>query len=237
MKVIITKDYDEMSEVAAGYVIKYLSDFKRVNLAITAGKTPIGMYEKLVLLVKDKEYYNHVHYYNFDEIPFREKVNGVTMKNLDQLFFLPAHIHRENIHILDGSNYENYDEVIKQNGGLDLVVMGLGWDGHFCGNLPGTCTFNDKTHAVYSFQMKDFTERLAGEFDGDKTKVPDYYVTMGPKTIMQARELVVIVNGTHKAKIVKEAFFGPICEEIPASILQMHPNITLIMDQDAASEL
>lgn len=133
MKLIITEDYQEMSRVAAHHLLGYMSKTRRVNLAITAGSTPKGMYEYLTTLVKGKPWYDNCYFYNFDEIPFRGKEGeGVTITNLRNLFFTPAGIKEENIQKLTIDNYREHDQKLAREGGLDLVVLGLGADGHFC---------------------------------------------------------------------------------------------------------
>lgn len=127
MKLIITEDYQEMSRVAAHHLLGYMSKMRRVNLAITAGSTPKGMYEYLITLVKGKPWYDNCYFYNFDEIPFRGKEGeGVTITNLRNLFFTPAGIKEENIQKLTIDNYREHDQKLAREGGLDLVVLGLG---------------------------------------------------------------------------------------------------------------
>ena len=146
MKLIVTEDYAEMSLVASHHVLGYITAPRRVNLAVTAGSTPKKMYEYLTAAIKGKPFYSQVHYYNFDEIPFRgQDREGVTISNLRNLFFTPAQIPEENIHKLSHENFMHHDQRLQEEGGLDLMVMGLGADGHFCGNLPNTTRFHDAT--------------------------------------------------------------------------------------------
>ncbi|WWY81610.1 glucosamine-6-phosphate deaminase [Pediococcus pentosaceus] len=239
MKLIITENYKEMSTVAAQQLLGAMHSEYRINISITAGSTPKGVYEILVPLVKDKKYFEQVHYYNFDEIPFRgeEKSYGVTMTNLNNMFFNPANIKREQIHVLDGTNYDTQDERIKADGGLDFVLLGVGADGHFCGNLPHKTKFGDLTSKVYEDATPDMVDILLAEVGGDETKRPDYYVTMGPKSIMQIKKLVMIANGKAKAAIVKQLVEGIVTKDAPATLLTTHPNMTLIVDKEAASLL
>lgn len=103
MKLIVTKDLQEMNEVAAQHLLGAMHTQYRTNIAITAGSTPKGVYELMIPLVKDKEYFDNVHYYNFDEIPFKGETGyGVTMQNLNKLYFDPANIKREKIHVWTG---------------------------------------------------------------------------------------------------------------------------------------
>lgn len=238
MKVIIEKSYEEMSQVAANILLGKMLQEQRVNLAITAGKTPVKMYEYLVEAVKDRPYFDNVHYYNFDEIPIADSEGyGVTMSELNKLYFEPANINKENIHALDEKNYKEQDARLKADGGLDLILMGIGSDGHFCGNLPGTTKFEDETSPVMTSSLPEMKDIMLAEVGGDESKVPEFYVTMGPKSVMMTKELLMFANGKQKAEIVKKAFFGPVTNEVPSSILQMHPNLTLLLDEEAASEI
>lgn len=238
MKLIVTKDLQEMNEVAAQHLLGAMHTQYRTNIAITAGSTPKGVYELMIPLVKDKEYFDNVHYYNFDEIPFKGETGyGVTMQKLNKLYFEPANIKREKIHVLDWTNYETQDQRIAADGGLDFVLLGVGADGHFCGNLPGTTKFGDLTSRVPEDATPDMVQVLLNEVGGVEEKRPDFYVTMGPKSIMQIKKLVMIANGTAKAEIVKKLVEGIVTEEVPSTLLTTHPDFTLIVDAEAASLL
>lgn len=234
MKVIKVKDYEEMSQVAAENVLGYMYKEGRVNLSITGGTTPKRMYEILVPRVKGKEQFKDVHFYNFDEIPYRkEDREGVTISGLRELFLTPAEIKEENIHKLDHANYTMQDERIKGDGGLEMVILGLGWDGHFCGNLPQTTKFGDLTSRVECDQR--LHDRILEEFNNVEEDVPDYYITMGPRSIMQARNIVMIASGKKKAEAVKKLLSLEVDKNVPATILTLHPHFTLIVDEEALS--
>lgn len=142
MKLIIIEDYQEMSRVAVYYLFGYMSKTRRVNLVIIVGSTFKGMYEYFIILVKGKFWYDNCYFYNFDEILFRGKEGeGVTIINLRNLFFIFAGIKEENIQKFIIDNYREYDQKLAREGGLDLVVLGLGVDGYFCGNLSNTIYF------------------------------------------------------------------------------------------------
>lgn len=238
MKIIIEDNYEQMSRTTANILLGKMYQHKRVNLAITAGSTPVKMYEYLVTDVKNKPYFENVHYYNFDEIPFKKRKGyGVTMTNLTNLFFKPAEIPESNIHPLDEHNYQTHDTKLAQDGGLDLILLGIGADGHYCGNLPGTTKFEDLTSYVGSDATERMPEILLSEVGGDQEECPDFYVTMGPKSVMQAKEIVLFATGKKKAAIIKQAFFGPVTNDVPASLLQTHPHLTLVLDKEAAAEL
>ena len=116
------------------------------------------------------------------------------------------------------------------------MLLGIGSDGRYAGNLPGVTKFEDGTRYIPS-EANDQVYAALVHSVGSEEKVPAGYVSMGPKTIMSAKEIVMIAFGKKKANIIKEAFFGPISEDVPASILQTRPNFTLLLDREAASEI
>lgn len=238
MRIIIEKDYEQLSITTMDLLLKKMYEDKPMHIAITAGSTPKRLYELLVDKVKGKKQFSNVTYYNFDEIPFKGKEGyGVTVENLKSMYFDPAGISMDNVHVLDENNYKEHDALLASIGGLDTMLMGIGADGHFCGNLPGTTAFGDGTVEVVVDKIPGMREVLLGEVNGDESQVPDSYVTMGPKAVMASKELIMFANGKAKASIVKKAFFGPVTEDVPSSVLQLHPNLTLLLDEDAASEI
>lgn len=235
MKLIITKTYEEMSSIAVNILMGLMYQNKRVNLSITAGSTPKEIYRQMIAQVKGKDYFDNVHYYNFDEIPFKGlDREGVTISNLRNDYLTPAGIKEENIHKLTMENYKEFDEILEKDGGLDAILMGMGADGHFCGNLPKLTKFGNKTYMVPI--AEDLKELMVGEV-GDIKYVPDSFVTMGPASVFAVKKLILAVNGKHKASIVKKALEGEVTEDVPSSLLRLHPDITIILDEDAASEL
>lgn len=230
MKIMIEKDFNQMSEVAKTILLGHMSQDKRVNVSITAGNTPVGVYQKMLEVVKGSTNYSNVHYYNFDEIPVEGQNEGVTITELRKLFLTPAQIQEKNIHPLTIANYAEQDQRIASAGGLDAMLIGLGGDGHFCGNMPTTTSFKKATYKI----------KVSGEepwFDPSMMQKGMEFVTMGPVSVMRVKHLILIVNGEKKAEMVKQVLTGPVTETIPASILQLHPNLTVILDEPAASKL
>ncbi|EOI06814.1 glucosamine-6-phosphate deaminase [Enterococcus moraviensis ATCC BAA-383] len=230
MKIIIEKNFEAMSETAKNILLGHMSQDKRVNLSITAGNTPVGVYKRMVESVKDSPDYENVHYYNFDEIPVAGQKEGVTITDLRKLYLTPANINEANIHPLTVENYAEQDKRLAMDGGLDAMLIGLGGDGHFCGNMPTTTRFENLTYKL----------KVTGEepwFEPGMIDVGLEFVTMGPVSVMRVKQLILIVNGEKKAEMVKQVLQGPISEEFPASVLQLHPNLTVILDEEAASKL
>ena len=240
VKIIRTKDYADMSRKAANIISAQVIMKPNCVLGLATGGTPVGTYEKLV------------ERYNEGDLDFSE----VTSVNLDEYRGLPkehpesywsfmhknlfdhVNIRPEAIHLPDGTNPDAVDACAKYNGiihsvgGIDLQLLGLGPNGHIGFNEPGEA-FELETHCV------DLTpatiEANKRFFDGNEDLVPKQAYTMGIRTIMQARKVLMVVNGAGKAEIVKKAFFGPVTPEVPASILQLHPDFILVADEEALS--
>ena len=235
MKVIITKDYEEMSRKAAEVFLHYYySQNKPNNMSITGGKTPERMYEILLPMIEQLPNME-TEFFLFDEIPVKGKEDGVTTSAMKKKFF--DHVPYKAFYHLDKDNYEGYDDFIASKGGIGFVMMGLGLDGHFCGNLSSTLdSFEEGVHAVKT----DLNERIKNRLNflsGSEEYREPYYYTYGPKTIMNIPHAVFIVSGKKKAEILRKVVEGPIDLNVPSSIFQKHPDCLIIADEDAASLL
>ncbi|MFP3043648.1 glucosamine-6-phosphate deaminase [Treponema primitia] len=236
VKVFIEESYDALSRRAADIIFAVTTQDRRLNVALTAGNTPKGAYEIVIKRIRSApEEFNNLHYYTFDEIPIAGKLKGHTINALDRLFFQPAGIAANRIHPLTYEAYSTYDEEIANAGGLDLMLIGLGADGHFCGNMPYVTKFEEQAYRAPITKEYDWYG-LVVELCGN-IPIPEYFVTLGAVSIMKVRHLVMIVNGVNKAEAVKRFFESPVDTAFPASILKLHPNMTLIMDREAASGL
>jgi 6-phosphogluconolactonase/glucosamine-6-phosphate isomerase/deaminase len=236
MKIIKVKNEDELSELTGEMLIGLmLSKQNRYNLSITAGNTPKGTYEYLIPRVKNNPAFDHVYYYNFDEVPSTDpNYIGITMDNLKKLYLDPAGISQDRIHHLKSQNYKEHDQKIADDGGLDAMLMGIGADSHYCGNVPNSTNFEDQT--VRLDATGDLRKEIADEFD-DPALVPDHWVTMGPRSVMAVRKLILIALGADKAEAIWHLVKGPVDKKYPASFLKIHPDLTVILDEDAASKL
>lgn len=235
MKLLITENYETLSQITADLVLLKWAENRRVNLALTAGSSPKRTYEILAERLQQVTFdQNLAHFYNFDEITLKGQEYGLTMQALTEELFHPLGIEEENIEILDAQNYLDYDYQIAEAGGLDLVLMGIGSDGHFCGNLPEFTSFD---FGVYRVPIEEGDELYKFIAEASPHEPGEEMVTFGAQTIMAAKELVLIANGEKKAAIIKQALEGPITEDVPASVLRLHPNLTVILDQEAASQL
>ena len=231
MKLIIEETEQKMSESAMHILLGAMMQDKRVNISLTAGKSPVNLYKMMIPYVKDQDKFKDIEYWLFDEAPYLDKPHGPNWEEMQELFFKDAHIPDERIHITTMENWENYDQEIRNAGGIDVMLIGLGFDGHFCSNCP-RCTPMDS----YTYPMDPKTKNAVNPGYPEKPHLP-ITLTMGPKSLMRVKHLVMIVTGKEKAEILKQVLDSPITDELPATILKLHPNFTVICDQDAASLL
>ncbi|AGR42140.1 glucosamine-6-phosphate deaminase [Spiroplasma diminutum] len=236
MKIIKTNDYEEMSIKTLDVFIETINNCKnqnRINVAITGGRTPLMFYKMLIENLNRIEILEKVHFYNFDEIPLKDDLStGLTFKDLDELFYTPGKINSNNIHQMNFLNWKDFIKQLNADGGLDLVLLGIGIDGHFCGNLSGVTKFGDSTREI---SMID-TQNNISVPKLDTEKFHEKYVTMGPREIMQSKNILMIANGEAKANVIDQILNGPVVEQVPSSLLTLHPNFTLIIDKEANSK-
>lgn len=228
MKLIIKDNELEMSKSAMYILLGAMQQDKRVNISLTSGRSPRTLYKLMIPEVKDKREYDNIHYYLFDDAPYIDKKYGSNWEEMQEIFFKEANISDDRINITTLDNYMMYDEEIKNVGGIDVMLIGLGYDGHFCGNCPYCTPLDSYTYCI------EFKEKQKYNKDYKDRPYQPYSITMGPKSLMKVKHLVMIVNGEEKAKILKEFLDSPISNEIPATILKLHPNFTVLCDKDAA---
>ena len=239
MRIICAKDYKEMSEMAADIIGAQALLKPDAVLGLATGSTPIGTYEELVRRYEAGRLdFSKIKTVNLDEY------RGLTRDN-DQSYYYFMHSHlfdhininKNNTKVPDGMEPDalkagqDYENIIKNYGGIDLQLLGLGNNGHIGFNEP--CDeFIDKTHVV---DLTESTIEANKRFFASIDDVPKQAYTMGIGSIMRAKRVLMVVNGKGKAEIVKEAFFGPITPKVPASILQLHSDFILIGDTEALS--
>lgn len=239
MRIICAKDYKEMSEMAADIIGAQALLKPDAVLGLATGSTPIGTYEELVRRYEAGRLdFSKIKTVNLDEY------RGLTRDN-DQSYYYFMHSHlfdhininKNNTKVPDGMEPDalkagqDYENIIKNYGGIDLQLLGLGNNGHIGFNEPGD-EFIDKTHVV---DLTESTIEANKRFFASIDDVPKQAYTMGIGSIMRAKRALMVVNGKGKAEIVKEAFFGPITPKVPASILQLHNDFILIGDVEALS--
>ncbi|WP_343249383.1 glucosamine-6-phosphate deaminase [Diplocloster hominis] len=241
MRILKAKDYLEMSRKAANLIAAQVILKPDCVLGLATGSTPIGLYQQLIQGYQQGDLdFSQVKTANLDEY------KGLTRENdqsyyyfMHQNLFKSINVKEENTNIPDGTVADSanecarYDDVIRTLGGVDLQLLGLGHNGHIGFNEPAD-SFAKGTHCV---DLTESTIEANKRFFASADDVPRQAYTMGIQTIMNARKILVVVNGEAKADIVQKAFFGPVTPQVPASILQFHPDVTLVGDEAALSKI
>lgn len=241
MKIYVTEDYQGMSRKAANIVSAQVILNPSSVLGLATGSTPIGMYKQLIAWYKKNDLdFAQVKSVNLDEYvglpPTHDQSYRYFMQTnlFDHINIDPASTNVPNGLAEDPEvECERYNQIIRSTGGIDIQVLGMGHNGHIGFNEPGDA-FELETHVV---DLTDRTIDANARFFASRDEVPRKAITMGIKSIMQARRILVVVSGEDKADIVKTAFTGPVTPKVPASILQMHPDVLLVGDKAALSKL
>lgn len=247
MRLVILDNYDKVSEWAAKYVRNRILKFnpgpdKYFVLGLPTGSSPLGMYKKLVEFYnKGKLSFKYVKTFNMDEyvgLPrdHPESYHSFMWEN----FFKFINIEPSNAHILDGNvedltaECDNYEAKITEAGGIHLFVGGIGSDGHIAFNEPGSSLLSRTRVKTLA---KDTIEANARFFDNDISKVPTLALTVGVGTVMDAKEVLIIITGTKKAFALRHAIEEGINHMCTVSAFQQHPHTLFVVDEDATSEL
>lgn len=241
MRIYVVEEYQQLSKKAANLLASQIRLKSNSVLGLATGSTPEGMYRELVRLHQDDNLdFSEVITFNLDEYYGLEKNNEQSyyyfmIKNLFSL----VNINLENVHIPNGkaidiqAECKRYEKSIKKAGGIDLQVLGIGRNGHIGFNEPDV-KFEAITHLVY---LDEETIKDNSRFFASIEDVPKTAISMGIKTIMQSKKILLLACGKEKAKIIKETIEGKITPETPASVLQLHPDVIFILDKQAASLL
>ncbi|MBQ8424750.1 MAG: glucosamine-6-phosphate deaminase [Clostridia bacterium] len=240
MEIIITKNYDELSEKASKIMLDVIKNNPSAVIGLATGTSPLGLYNNLIKDHKE----NGTSYKDIKTVNLDEYMGLDISSNQSYVYFMRENlfnhldINLNNTHIENGKAEDPAKECERYNNLLhslkqDIQLLGIGSDGHIAFNEPNT-PFGSETHIadLTESTIKD-NSRLFNSID----EVPTKAYTMGLKNIMNAKKILIIANGKNKAKAVSDMVNGKITEEVPASILQLHPNCTLIVDEDAGSLL
>lgn len=252
MKIIVKENYAEMSKYAANMIAGLIRSKPDCVLGLATGSTPIGTYQELIKLHRNGLDFSRVKTFNLDEYL------GVGLDlskpyNMDQSYarfmyeelFRHINIKEENIHIPDGltKNPEEfckaYEAEIIKAGGIDLQILGIGGDGHWAFNEPGSSLESrTRVEALTKQTLDDNYEAFYRKAGIPREEMPHYAITMGIGTILEARSVVMLANGTKKAEIIAKALEGPVTTEVTASAIQLYGgNATVALDREAASKL
>ena len=241
MKVYIGKNYEEMSRIAANVLSAQVMMKPDCVLGLATGSTPIGTYKVLIERCAQGDLdFSQVKSINLDEYVGLSGEHDQSYRYfMNNNLFNHINIDKANTNVPNGlaedvdAECERYNNVINTLGPIDIQVLGMGHNGHIGFNEPDD-HFPLETHKV---DLAQSTIDANARFFASADEVPRQALTMGIKTIMQAKKVLVVVSGKDKAEIVKKAFSGPVTPQVPASILQMHPNVILVGDEAALSQL
>lgn len=241
MRLYKAKDYKDMSRKAANIISAQVIMKPDCVLGLATGSTPIGTYQQLI------------DWYNKGDLDFSEvttvnldEYKGLSRDNDQSYYYFMHHNFFDHINLPETSSYlpngmepdsekacKEYNDIIKKVGGIDLQLLGLGHNGHIGFNEPGDA-FEQETHCV---DLTASTIEANKRFFEKEEDVPRQAYTMGIKTIMQARKVLLVVSGESKAQILRDSFYGPVTPAVPASILQLHNDVSVVADEAALSKM
>jgi len=253
MEMVIFQNYDQLSRVAAAIVAATIQNKPDSVLGLPTGSTPLGIYKELIRLHRESGLdFSKVKTFNLDEYVGLGKDMGLSYAHdqsyarfMWEEFFGHINIAEANIHILDGlatnlaKACADYESEIRECGGIDLQLLGIGRDGHIGFNEPGS-PLDSRTRIVELDKrtISDNFNKFFKQTGGSKQKMPKRAVSMGISTILEAKEIVLLANGGEKADVVSRLVDGPISTDLPASALQLCSDRVLVMvDSLAAGKL
>lgn len=237
MKLIRTENYAEMSLEAGKIIVEKIRTNPSLTLGLATGSTPKGLYDYLIQdHEKNGTTYKQVKSVNLDEyigLPAQDPNSYHYF--MRQNLFNHLDISEDHTHIPNGSAHDleqeclRYEHLIRELGGVDLQILGIGQNGHIGFNEPGT-SFSSRTHIV---TLAENTREANSRFFNSLEEVPTHAITMGIASILGSKEILLLVSGENKAEALLKFMNGEISEDFPASALKHHENVTVIADRDA----
>jgi len=239
MKICRAKDYKELSRKTANLIRAQVVMKPDCILGLATGSSPVGTYEKLVEWYKKGDIdFSRVSTINLDEYRGLKPDNDQSYRYfMNTHLFDHVNIDKSRTSVPDGLEPDaekacrDYDAIIEKSGGVDLQLLGLGHNGHIGFNEPSD-EFPCGTHCV---DLTPSTINANKRFFASEADVPRQAYTMGIRSIMLAKKIVVVVSGKDKAEILQKVVCGPITPQVPASVLQLHPDVTIVADEEALS--
>jgi glucosamine-6-phosphate deaminase len=241
MEVIICKNYAELSKRAAAVVADVVNHKPTAILGFATGSSPVGLYKELIRLHKEEGLdFSKVTTFNLDEYVGLPGGHPQSYRHfMNQNLFDHINVPNQNTHVPSGTTANHkafcewYEQRIRECGGLDVQILGIGSDGHVAFNEPGSSLGSRTRMVTLTEQTLDDNAR----FFKKKADVPRHAISMGVGTILEARRLLMVANGKNKAEALAAAVEGPVTSMITASALQLHPDVVVFTDEDAAGQL
>lgn len=239
MNIMTFNTNEELDQIAAGIFASLIQTKPSAVLGLATGSTPIGIYQELIRL-NQKGYvsFKNVRTYNLDEYVGLPEGHIETYRAfMDNQLFNHVDIDKANTHVPNGmaddleAACKEYDEALAKES-IDLQILGIGHNGHIAFNEP-----NSQLHAgTHIVTLKEDTRQANARFFNSIDEVPTHAVTMGIGSILKAKMIMLVVRGKEKAEIVHRALTGPVTTEVPASLLQTHPNVVVLLDKEASTK-
>ncbi|HJD27998.1 MAG TPA: glucosamine-6-phosphate deaminase [Candidatus Blautia avicola] len=241
MRIIKARDYEDVSRKAANIIFSVMTEKPDCVMGLATGSSPLGIYKELVRHYQEGDLdFSRVTTVNLDEYRGLDRENPQSYAYyMRENFFSKVNIRLEKTFLPDGTQEdrqkacEEYDQILSQAGQQDIQLLGIGHDGHIGFNEPAD-HFPKGTHCV---DLAESTIEANARFFESQDQVPMQAYTMGIQSIMSAKRILMVANGKEKARILKQAFQGPVTPQVPASILQLHPQVILVADEEALSEM
>ncbi len=241
LNVVIAKDYEELSKKAAEYIASSINAVPNGVYGFATGGTPVGTYKALVDLYKEgKVDFSKITTFNLDEYyPILKSNENSYDYFMKENLFNHVNVDLSRINLPNGEAKDpalecvEYEKKIVEAGGIDMQLLGIGTNGHIGFNEPSDC-FSSSTQLI---SLTQSTIEANKRYFESEEQVPKQAITMGIKTIMLVRKILILISGSSKAKIAKEFLKGSITPKVPASVLQMHSDVTVILDKEASAEL
>lgn len=239
MNIIRVKDYEEMSAITAEYLLGKILKLENPVLGLATGSTPEGLYKQLIKN-KDKVSFENVITFNLDEYVGLKKEDPNSYHfYMNEKLFNHIDIKKECTHLPNGTAKDlhqecrDYEDTIREVGSIDIQILGIGVNGHIGFNEPGT-PFTSRTHVV---NLDESTRKANTRFFNSMEDVPRQAITVGIETIMESKEILLLISGKGKAETVARLLEGQVDEQFPASVLHKHDNVKVIADEAALSGL
>lgn len=240
MEIRVLEDSDKLGGSAAEVVAEVLRTEPRPVLLLPTGATPLGMYRSLIDLHAEGEIsFSGTTFFNLDEYLGLPPDHPASYRRyMEENFYCCVDADLDRVYVPNGSapdpeaECERYEQAIRGAGGVDLCVLGIGRNGHIGFNEPGA-SFDSRTRVV---RLTESTRRVnAEDFEGNRA--PEKAITVGMGTIFESKKILTLASGENKATAVADAAESLVTDEVPASVLQRHPDVTFLLDREAASSL